>query len=227
MPVQFTERTQRAIHAWVLIGLAAYLVLPWYFLQSGSLLFALPRLFADPVSANGLTQAVVHGRGWLWTGVAGLLLAGCGALMPAGKRQGGVLIAGAVAGLLGLGVSGFTIGATGWSYEWLNAMLGTLPQGQFGIGWGGFVALVCLVMLLGSGIARVGYFRGDVFVAATVVGCAALLCLFVVFPVGKSLSAAFYSEDGNFVLGSACGASVAWAVGPIAAWRGTPCTWPC
>lgn len=224
MPVQFTERTQRAIHAWVIIGLAAYLALPWYFLQRGSLLSALPRLFSDPASANGLTQAVMHGRGWLWTGVAGLLLAGCGALMSAGKRQGGVLIAGAMLGLLGLGVSGFMIGATGWSYEWLNAALGALPQGQFGIGLGGFVVLVCLIMLLGSGIARLGYFRGDVFVAATVVGCAALLSLFVVFPVAKSLSAAFYAEDGSLVLGAVwerIGTQRVWGVGCLGG--GTNC----
>ncbi len=202
MLVQFTERTQRAIYAWVLIGLAAYLALPWYYLQNGSLLRALPKLFAEPLTANGLTQAVTHGRSWLWTGVLGLLIAGAGSLLPAGRRQGGVLIAGAVIGLLGLGVSGFVIGATGWSFEWLTVALGALPHGQFGIGWGGFVVLVCLVMLLGSGIARMGYFRGDVFVAATVVGCAALLALFVVFPVGKSLSAAFYAEDGNFALGA-------------------------
>ncbi len=224
MPVQFTERTQRAIYTWVLIGLAAYLALPWYYLQSGSLLLALPGLFTGPVTANGLAQASIHGRGWLWTGIAGLLVAGCGALMPPSRRQGAVLVAGAVAGLLGLGVSGFTIGATGWSYEWLNTALGTLPQGQFGIGWGGFVVLVCLVMLLGSGIARLGYFRGDVFVAAAVVGCAALLCLFVVFPVAKSLSAAFYAEDGGFSLGAVwerIGTARVWGVGCLGG--GTNC----
>lgn len=224
MPVQITERTQRAIYVWVLIGLAAYLALPWYYLQSGSLLFAMPRLFTDPVTANGLTHAALLGRSWLWTGVAGLLVAGVGAWLPASRLQGGVLIAGAVIGLLGLGVSGFVIGATGWSYEWLNAAVGTLPQGQSGIGWGGFVVLVCLVMLLGSGIARLGYFRGDVFVAATVVGCGALLSLFVVFPVAKSLSAAFYAEDGGFALGAVwerVGTARVWGVGCLGG--GTNC----
>jgi len=224
MPVQFTERTQRAIYIWVLIGLAAYVALPWYYLQSGSLLLAVPKLFAGPVTANGLTQATVHGRGWLWTGVAGLLLAGMSALLPPGRRQGRVLIAGALIGLSGLCASGFAIGATGWSYEWLNAVWGTLSQGQSGIGWGGFVAVVCLVMLLGSGIARLGYFRGDVFVAAAVVGCAALLSLFVLFPVAKSLSAAFYAEDGGFAFGAVwerIGTARVWGVGCLGG--GTNC----
>jgi iron(III) transport system permease protein len=222
MPVQITERTQRAIYVWVLIGFAAYLALPWYYLQSGSLLFAMPRLFADPVTANGLTQAAVHGRGWLWTGIAGLLVAGFGAWLPASRRQGVVLIAGAVIGLLGLGVSGFLIGATGWSYEWLNAALGTLPQSQSGIGWGGFVALVCLVMLLGSGIARLGYFRGDVFVAAAVVGvvrCSPCLWCFLSpnpYPPPSIPKAEVspWARCGSASARHVCGVSAAWVAGP-------------
>lgn len=224
MPAQFTERTQRAIYAWVLIGFAAYVAMPWYFLQSGSLLSAMPHLFAGKVTANGLTQAAMHGRVWLWTGIAGLLIAGFGALLPAGRRQGRVLIAGAVIGLVGLGLSGFTIGASGWSYEWLNAVFGAIQQGQFGVGWGGFVVLVCLVMLMGSGVARLGYFRGDVFVAATVVGCAALLSLFVVFPVAKALAAAFYAEDGNFAIAAVwerIGTARVWGLGCLGG--GTNC----
>jgi iron(III) transport system permease protein len=224
MTTQFTERTQRAIYAWVLLGFAAYVVMPWYFLQGSSLWTALPRLFADKTTANGLTQATLHGRVWLWSGVAGLLVAGFGALLPAGRTQGRILIVGALVGLLGLGLSGFTIGATGWSYEWLNTRFGELAQGQFGVGWGGFVVLVCLVMLLGSGVARLGYFRGDVFVAASVVGCVALLMLFVVFPVAKSLTAAFYDDMGNFALGALwerVGTERVWGLGCLGS--GTHC----
>ncbi len=219
MLVRFTERTQRAIYGWVLLGFAAYVVLPWYFLQRGSLASSLPNLFAGQATANGLTQAAVHGRVWLWSGIAGLLIAGFGALLPAGRRQGRVLVAGALAGLLGLGVSGFTIGAAGWSHEWLNRAFGALPQGQYGVGWGGFVVIVCLVMLLGAGLARLGYFRRDVFVSATVIGCGALLALFVVFPVGKSLLAAFYTEEGTFMLGAAwerVGTGRVWGLGCLA-----------
>lgn len=189
---------QRPLLVWVLLGLAAYALLPWYFLQRGSLWSAMPKLFGAAEWANGLTQAAVHGRPWLWTGVLGLLLAGAAALLPAGRRQGQGLVAGAFIGLLGLSASGFLIGAAGWSYEWLTAFLGALPKGQFGVGWGGFVVLVSLVMLLGAGLARLGYFRGDVFVSASVVGSTLLLVLFVVFPVAKSLLAAFYAEDGQF-----------------------------
>lgn len=219
MQTQFTARTQRTIHAWILLGMAAYVLLPWYFLQRGSLWATLPYLFDGPVTANGLTQAWTHERAWLWSGLAGLLLAGLGAFLPAGRRQGWLLVVGALVGLLGLGLSGFLIGITGWTYEWTHAVFGTLEQGQFGVGWGGFVVVVCLVMLLSAGLARLGLFRGDVFVSGSVVGCAVLLALFVVFPVGKSLLAALYTEAGDFALGSVwtrIGTERVWGLGCLA-----------
>ncbi len=219
-----TDRPRRAVLIWAWLGLAAYALLPWYFLQRGSLASALPKLFGGMETANGFMQAAVHGRVWLWTGVLGLLLATASALMPAGRRQGQGLVAGALIGLLGLGASGFLIGATGWSYDWLTASFGALSKGQFGVGWGGFVVLVSLVMLLGAGVARLGYFRGDVFVSASVVGCTLLLVLFVVFPVGKSLLAAFYTDEGNFAVAAVwdrVGTSRVWGLGCLT--KGTSC----
>ena len=219
MQTQLTGRTQRAIYAWILLGVAAYVLLPWYFLQRGSLWSTLPTLFDGPATANGLTQAWVHERAWLWSGLAGLLLAGVGALLPAGRRQGWFLLVGALIGLLGLGLSGFLIGISGWSYDWANALFGTLAQGQFGVGWGGFVVLLCLVMLLSAGLARLGLFKGDVFVSGSVVGCATLLALFVVFPVGKSLLAALYTEGGDFALSAMwarIGTERVWGLGCLA-----------
>ncbi len=87
--------------------------------------------------------------------------------------------------------AGFGIGAAGWSFEFLEAWFGALSSGQFGIGLGGALVLLSLLMLLGAGIARLGYFRGDLFVAGAVVLCSALLLLFVALPVGKSLLGAF------------------------------------
>ena len=202
MNSRFTEPTQRAIYGWVLLGLAAYLLLPWYFLQNASLWSSLPDVFGRPETASGLTQAIVYGKAWLWTGFAGLLIAGIGAVLPAGKRQGTVLIAGAAFGLLGLLAAGFFIGLGGWTHDWLKMLFGALVRGQHGVGWGGFVVLFALLVLLGAGIARLGYFRGDVFVAAAVIACAALLLLFVAFPVGKALIAAVFDEKGALSLGA-------------------------
>jgi iron(III) transport system permease protein len=222
---RYADPTQRAIFGWVLLGLAAYLLLPWYFLQDLPLWRALPHLFGGGDTANGVAQAVAHGRSWLWFGVMGLLVAGAAMLLPAGRQQGAVLVAGALLGLAGLLVSGFSISLNGWSYGWLNNALGALPSGQPGVGWGAFVVLMALLMLLGAGLARLGYFRGDLFIAAAVVACSALLALFVVFPVAKSLAAAFVNDAGQFqpaALAARIGTARVWGVGCLAL-SGTPC----
>ncbi|RQP24415.1 ABC transporter permease [Piscinibacter terrae] len=224
MSIGFLERTQRAIYGWVLLGLAAYVILPWYFLDTKSLWAATPGLFSGEETANGLTHAALHGRAWLWAGFAGLLMAGSAALMPAGRRQGAFLIAGAVTGLIGVLASGFFIGVGGWAFGWPQVLWGALKHGQHGIGWGGFVVLVSLLMLLGGGIARMGYFRGDLFVASAVVACAALLVLFVAFPVCKMLLSAFYDEQGSLSVGALSeriATSRVWGLGCLSA--GTTC----
>ncbi len=192
----------RPIWIWLLIGALGYLALPWYAVQDANGLTRIGQVFGDDQSANGLMQALAYGRGWLLWGVAGLALAAMGAALPPGRRQGAALLAGGVLGLVGLLVSGFLIGARGWSYEWLNAAFGELATKQFGMGWGAAVVLAALAVLAAFGLARRGFFRGDLFVAAAVVICGALLALFIVFPVLKALSGAFFDEDGQFALGT-------------------------
>ncbi len=190
------RRAQRSLLAWLLLGGLAYAVLPWYYPQSLSLLGSLPGVFGGIETASGLVQALRHGKPWLWIGLIGLVLCALAASLPASRRQGGLLIAGAGIGLIGLLGAGFLIGARGWSFDALTDRLGELPGGQLGVGLGGALALLALLMLLGAGLARRGYFRGDLFVAGAVVLCSALLLLFVALPVGKSLIGAFLDEAG-------------------------------
>ncbi len=195
-------KANRPIWAWLLIGALGYLAVPWYAVQDANGLTRMGQVFGDEQSANGLMQVLAHGRGWLLWGVGGLAIAAGGAALPPGRRQGAALLAAGVLGLGGLLVSGFFIGARGWSYEWLNAAFGELTVKQFGMGWGAAVVLAALAVLAAFGLARRGFFRGDLFVAAAVVVCGALLALFIVFPVLKALSGAFFDEDGKFALGT-------------------------
>ena len=71
---------------------------------------------------------------------------------PAGRRQARWLIGGGLTGLLGLGGSGFTIGARGWSFEWLNSAFGELAINQFGMGMGAFVVLLSLIVISAFGL---------------------------------------------------------------------------
>jgi iron(III) transport system permease protein len=101
---------------------------------------------------------------------------------------------------MGLLVSGFLIGAKGWSFELLNTLWGELAGRQFGIGSGAFLALLSLLMIAAFGLARRGYFKGDLFIASAVVGCSVLLLLFIAFPVSKALYGALLTEQGQWSL---------------------------
>ena len=191
------NRAQNAIGGWLLLGVVAFALLPWYLSADQTLLQSLPGVIGGADTASGVVQAALHGKWWLWVVLVALVLATAGWRMAPGRLQGRVLTAGAAISLVGLLASGFAIGAKGWAFESLNASFGALPAGQFGIGLGGVLTLLALLMLLGAGLARLGRFRGDVFVSSAVLLCAALLALFVALPVLRALSGAFFDEAGN------------------------------
>ncbi|MET3914630.1 iron(III) transport system permease protein [Variovorax sp. OAS795] len=192
------RRSQRWIWAWVALGFASYLLLPWYAIQDATWYEAIPQVFGQAEGANGLMQAATQGRSWLFIGLVGLAMCAIGASLPAGRAQGRWLLAGGAIGAIGLAVAGFTIGARGWSFAALNTQFGELALNQFGIGAGGFVALTALTLLAAFGIARLGLFKGDLFVAAAVIGCGVLMALFIAYPVSKALAGAFFDEDGRW-----------------------------
>ncbi|MCC6868128.1 MAG: iron ABC transporter permease [Burkholderiales bacterium] len=72
---------------------------------------------------------------------------------------------------------------------------------SFGAGAG--IALVALVACFARAIARRGAFKGDPTVATIVVVVAALLAIFIFFPVGSVLSAAMFDDKGAFAPGLA------------------------
>ena len=190
------RRARRAIGGWWLLGALGCTLLPWYLSADKTLLQSLPGVFGDADTASALVQALLHGKPWLWITMAGLAVCAVGAALPGGRRQGALLVAGATLGLAGLLGAGFAIGARGWAFEWLDALFGALSSGQFGLGLGGVLALASLLMLLGFGLARRGFFRGDLFIACAVLGCGALLLLFVALPVLRALAGAFFDEAG-------------------------------
>jgi iron(III) transport system permease protein len=187
---------QRSIAAWALLGLLGCVLLPWYFPQDLTLATSLRGVFGGEATAGALVQVVQHGRSWLGAAIGALLVALAAGFMPAGRAQGRVLVGVALLGLLAVLGGGFAIGLRGWSFEVLNGWFGELPRGQIGLGLGGAITLLSLLMLLGAGLARLGRFRGDVFVAGAVVLCSALLLLFVALPVARSLLGAFVDEAG-------------------------------
>ena len=190
---------RRVPGAWLALGAASFVLLPWSFLADRTVLQALPGIWGGNETASGLAQAL-QGRPWLWVAPLGLCLALVGLGSARRRAQGAWLTAGAALALVGLLGAGYAIGATGWSAEALTHAFGALAAGQPGVGIGGAVTLLALLMLLGAGLARLGAFRGDLFTACSVVLCAALLLLFVALPVVLSLAGAFVDDAGHVSL---------------------------
>jgi len=194
------KNPNKAVRLWLVTGILAYLVVPWYAIQDTAWYSVLPQIMDGAETANGFVQAFANGRIWLLLGLLGLGIAAIGLAVPAGRPQSKWFLAGGLTGFVGLLGCGFLIGATGWSFESFNTAFGELAVNQFGMGAGGFVALMALLMISAFGLARLGYFKGDLFVASAVIGCSALLAMFIAFPVVKALYSAFLDAEGRFAL---------------------------
>ena len=48
------KHPNQAIRLWLVLGLLAYLLLPWYAIQDTAWYSVLPQIFAGPETANGL-----------------------------------------------------------------------------------------------------------------------------------------------------------------------------
>jgi iron(III) transport system permease protein len=195
---------RRPALVWLAVGWFGLLALPWYAAPEVPWLQLFAGLFTDAQGGNGLVQGVAHGRVWLLVAPVALAAAAFALRMPPDRRQGNLLTACGAVMVLGLVLSAVAIRTQGWAWPALRS-LAELPTGQGGIGAGGIVTIVAGLMLFAVGLARRGGFRGDVFVAGSAVGCAALLLVFIVWPVSHTLAGAFVSEDGGYSIGALAG----------------------
>ncbi|MGE0313122.1 MAG: ABC transporter permease [Lautropia sp.] len=216
-------RLDRVALGWLVVGALAYLLLPWYALQdgetAGGIVDGLAQLWSSGLLAggglaNGLTQSLTQQRPWLLVGLAGLAVAAVGVWRDARgggprdaaaargphPRAGALVVAGGLFAAAGLLASGLAIGARGWSGAWLASLFGEIESNQFGIGWGGALAMLSACMVFACGLATRGRFRGDRFTACAVVFCSAMLAIFIAWPVLKALTGALLDEDGGWSL---------------------------
>jgi iron(III) transport system permease protein len=184
---------------WAMLAIAASALLPWYGVQDDfNWLRDFGTIFHDEASANAWLQAAEFQRPWLFLPLIAPLVALGGLFLCARRGQGLILLGSAGVGLAGMLGAGYAIGVQGWVWPSLQMGPMALPVGQFGFGWGAAMVLVSLLMLLGIGLARLGYFQGNEFVSAAVIVCAAALILFIAEPVLKSLSNALLDDMGQF-----------------------------
>jgi iron(III) transport system permease protein len=189
---QALRALDRAGGLWLLLGLAAVLILPWY--KS-----APPELSSGgPLADAALFQALA-GRAWLWPPVLAILALGAVRLTGGARWQ----VHGAVLPLAGLGfvfflIQAFTIELRGPSVEALGVWFPAAMLGQPGFGWGGFALGAAFVGIIADAMAARGFCRGERFGANAVVFVVALLTLFVFFPILRLASAALFTPEGVF-----------------------------
>ena len=185
---------------WLATGAAGFLLVPWYSVQDSLLGVGWIKDFSAKDNAPALLQVLMHGRTWLLP--LGLILAAFVPLLRptlARRRRANGLIALGAIGFLYLAMQGFAIGPRGVVFE----SLGTLPAlaiGQYGIGLGATLTATAFAMLFSVGLAERGFFKGDAFVAGSVVAVALLVTTFTFFPVVKILVQAVQDNDGAFSL---------------------------
>jgi iron(III) transport system permease protein len=93
--------------------------------------------------------------------------------------------------------------AAGPAVLWTFVASLALGTGGPSFGAGAAIALAALTVAFARAIARRGVFNGDATVATIVVVVAALLAIFIFYPVARSLAAALFDGQGHFAPGLA------------------------
>src|SRR5512141_1853279 len=149
--------------------------------------FALVALAVVPWAATGGPSALVRalsGATSLWPTIA----AAVGALVAAWLGSDRTTAAAAAFAVLWSLAAGFAAGPAGPAF-----------------GPGAALALIALTACFARAIARRGLFGGDPVIATVVIVIAALLGIFIFYPVGKALFAAVLDAQGRFAPALAAG----------------------
>ncbi|HVN34058.1 MAG TPA: iron ABC transporter permease [Casimicrobiaceae bacterium] len=190
--------SRRAGLFWVVVGVAGFVLVPWYAdARSSGLLSWLVDGVTEQTAPAAL-HALWFGRAWLWP-IAAFLAAALGCQTMHAQRAGALGLA--LAGIAGLAYTlgqGFAIGPAVESSAGLARALPALALGQRSMGLGASLVGASFAMLTGLGLAGRGCFKGDGFVAASVVGVVLLVALFTLFPVARVLISAVQDRDGAF-----------------------------
>ncbi|MBP6530258.1 MAG: iron ABC transporter permease [Burkholderiales bacterium] len=219
----------------LLLIAAGLTLVPWYALQDSFYAFKWIAKFGGKDPAPALLQISSYGKTWLIL-LPALLLASAGlyarpvnanTAVEGAMRTWGRMVAliGAAGGLYVL-LQGFAIGPQGYSFDWLKSSMPPLQGGQFGMGAGALLVVFGFVLICADGIATMGYFRGDRFVASALLGIVVLVMMFVFFPVVRVLYEGFVDQDRNLsltMLWERFAQAKLWNLVPACLWGGSGC----
>jgi len=181
------------------LGIAAFILVPWYRIEGGFLGFGWVSDFPTEASvAPGIVQILSNGRWWL--GVAALVMAAAVAarFIRDPMRRATVLATAGSIGVLFLTLQGLAIGFSGWTWMISETLFGALADGQPSMGAGAVLSAFAFVLIFSFGLAERGVMKGDAFVVASIAILVFLVAIFVFYPVGSMLVGAFQDFDGSF-----------------------------
>jgi iron(III) transport system permease protein len=192
----------RTVALWLGVGWIGFVLPPWYGIDSGFWRFRWLTDYPDASSAPAILQTVAYGRLWLLP-LALCLLAPLLAIrrQKSDPAMGRLLILAGAGGLGWMLVQGFAIGLHGWSWPALEALFGPLDDRQVAMGYGGLAVAAAFLFLFTTGLAYRGVLSRDPFVTGCIGLIAALVGLFVFFPVLRVLISAVQDNDGVFAPG--------------------------
>lgn len=184
---------------WLFVGLAAFVLLPWYGLERGYL--DLRWITGGwPIKGPGASGLFAGAeKPWLLPHLLFLLLPlagwGRGKTDPVFSR---LLILAGAGGIAWMLFQGFAIGLNGIQWQWLAALLGAPEIRQFGMGYGALLTAAAFLFYLTQGLAARGAVNGDAFVVGAIGFIIALVGIFIFFPVLKMFVAGLQADDGSY-----------------------------
>ncbi len=212
----------------LLLCAAGLLLVPWYALQDSIWAFKWVKSVGGKEFAPAIIQAITYHRGWLWP-LPALVICAAGIYFFKPFTAHAAAKASAIVGVAGvtyLLAQGFMVTGQGYAFEWLKVLFPAVSGGQLGMGAGALLLAFGFVLIASDGIAAMGYFRGDRFVAASLIAVVSLVLLFVFFPVLRVLWAGLLDASGNLSFSSfwdRFATQKIWALTPACLWGGSGC----
>ena len=183
----------------LLFGLIAMVLLPWYRIENGFYHFGwVKNLFSTAADAPAILQIFAFARPWLFVILALFVICAVARfLLPATKRA-ALIVPVSMIGFLFLALQGLAIGLNGWNWSLTEQIFGAIEAGQPAFGAGAVLAGICFLLLFAFGLAERGVMKGDAFVVASITMLAALVSVFVLYPIASMFIGSVQDFDGSF-----------------------------
>ncbi len=189
----------KRLNALMGLGFAAFLLVPWYRVESG--FFAFDWISGFPFSrdlAPGLLQLSAEGRLWLLVALVLFLIGASARFAADAQKRGKLLVLAGTTGILFMAFQGLAISFSGWAWTFLDTSFGALPLGQPAMGAGAILLCLVFTLFIAFGLAERGFMKGDAFVVGSISVLILLVTVFVFYPIGSMFVGSVQDFDGSF-----------------------------